>query len=85
MDERIARRIVRLILDGGLLRGEEAEALFDEDALPRVLVLRAEAGGVSGARGLAGGIDLVQGVDALALVVGEVHQIHGGGGVVIAV
>ncbi len=65
-----------LVLSRRLLCGKKLESSLDDDALPRVLVLRREPGRVGGEGGLAFGVDLGEGVHAFARRVQIVHEIH---------
>eukprot|EP00658_Telonema_sp_P-2_P034427 TRINITY_DN2513_c0_g1_i6.p1 TRINITY_DN2513_c0_g1~~TRINITY_DN2513_c0_g1_i6.p1 ORF type:complete len:109 (-),score=45.06 TRINITY_DN2513_c0_g1_i6:231-557(-) len=53
------------------------EAALEGDAVTRELVIGAEASGVSGGGGGTAGVDLLEGVDALSLLVEEHLKMHG--------
>jgi hypothetical protein len=66
-----------LVLLAGQLRPQQAEPLLTRDALAAELVVWAEARGVRAVRGRAGLVLFLEGVDAVARVVDDIHQVHG--------
>jgi hypothetical protein len=69
--------LIRHVL-GGLLSQQEAESLLAGQSLLAELIIRRESGGVGRGSGCTLGVLLLHGVDALAIGIEVVHEVHGG-------